>query len=143
MSASVAHVGMTVTDIEKISGFYIKYFGFVKDYGHFFGEDFFEKHAALFRQRAGVQAAMQMIKSPDGVMFELFQFSNAENKGAAEWQRTGYHHIALRVDDLPAVCERMQNDGVEFYMAPAKRSEDDGRWVYLKDPDGNMVELWD
>ena len=143
MGATVAHIGMTVTDIEKVSEFYIKYFGFCKDYGFRFDEVFFRENNALFRQPDGTSVDMQMIKSPNGVMLELFLFPNVEQVGPAEWQRTGYSHIALRVDDLPALCERMKGDGVEFLMPVKERSGGGDHWVYLKDPDGNLVELWD
>ena len=143
MSTALVHIGITVTDIERISDFYIKYFGFTKDYGAFYDEEFFKTHSALFKQPAGVYADMQMIKSQNGVMLELFRFSNTEQGGAAEWRRTGYNHITFRVDDLPAVCERLKEGGVEFFMAPQKRSRGDGHWIYLNDPDGNLIELWD
>jgi len=159
MSAALVHIGITVTDIEKVSEFYIRYFGFEKDYGAFFDDEYFEAQSALFKQPAGVHADMQMIRSPNGVMLELFRFSeealiretlsremcfpDAEKGGAAEWRRTGYNHIALRVDDLPAVCDRLKEDGIEFFMSPQIRSRGDGHWIYLRDPDGNLVELWD
>jgi len=143
MDAKLVHIGITVSDIEKISDFYIKYFGFAKDYSAFFNEDFFVAQSALFKQPAGVSSDMQMIKSQNGVMLELFRLSNAENGGAAEWQRTGYNHIAFCVENLPAICDRLKEDDVEFFMAPQMRSRGDGRWIYLKDPDGNLVEIWD
>jgi len=142
MSTSFVHVGITVSDIDKAGGVYIKYFGFKKKYEFLFNEKFFQENLSLFRQPEGVFADMQMIESPDGVVLELFRFSNAES-GGAEWQRTGWNHIALRVDDLPGLYAQMKMDGVEFFMAPKIRSDGSGHWVYLKDPDGNMLELWD
>ena len=143
MGASLVHIGMTVTDIEKTSGFYIKHFGFRKDYGSLFDEGFFEEHHSVFRQPAGISMEMQMIRSANGIMIELFRFSNAEDGGDIEWQRTGYNHITLRVDDLPKAYERMKEDGIEFLTPLLERSRGDGHWLYLKDPDGNVVELWD
>ena len=143
MDANLVHIGITVSDIEKISEFYIKYFGFTKGYDAFFDEEFFKAQSALFKQPAGVTSDMQMIKSQNGFMLELFRFSNAENGGVAEWQRTGYNHIAFYVGNLPAICDRMKEDGVEFFGEPQMRSRGDGHWIYLKDPDGNLVEVWD
>ena len=142
MSAFV-HIGITVTDIERTCDFYIKYFGFKKGYSAFFGEKFFDTNNALFRQPAAVCSDMQMIVSPNGVMLELFCFSNVEKGAAVEWQRTGYNHISLRVDDLPGMYEQMKVNGVDFFLEPQLRSDGSGYWVYLKDPDGNLLELWD
>ena len=140
---ALVHIGITVTDIEKICDFYTKYFGFEKGYGAFFDDGFFAVNKALFGQPAGVCSDMQMIISPNGVMLELFRFSNVEKGKAVKWQKTGYNHIALRVDDLPGTYEQMRADGVEFFTPPQIRSDGSGYWVYLKDPEGNLLELWD
>ena len=143
MDTSIAHIGITVTDIEKICDFYIKYFGFTKDYALFFDEEFIRVSSSLYREPDGVTSEMQMLRSPDGVLLELFQFSNVEPSGPVVWHKTGYHHIAVRVDDLPALYERMKDDGIEF-VVPMKVRQSNGRhWIFLKDPDGNFVELWD
>ena len=142
MGTTFDHIGVTVSDIEKTSEFYIKYFGFEKDYEYRFDEEFFKKRHAQFRQPAGVTCRVQMMRAPDGVLLALFQFSNTE-AGEACWPRTGYNHICLRVDGLPALCERMVADGVEILMPPEIRTRKDGHWIYLKDPDGNFIELWD
>ena len=137
------HIGMTVTDLEKTAGFYIKYFGFKKTYGRRFGDDFIGAQPKLYRQPAGVYADMQTIAGEDGTEIELFRFSNTEPAGPAEWPKTGYHHISFKVPDVQALYERMAADGVEFFLPPSKADDFDGHWLFLKDPDGNMIELWD
>ena len=143
MGVSFLHIGLTVTDIGKTSDFYTKYLSFTKGRSRVFDEKFFSALPDLFRQPEGVYSDMQTLISPDGVELELFRFSNVENAGAAEFQKTGYSHIALRVDDVPALYEAMKADGVEFFMPPLKNGDTGGHWIYLKDPDGNMLELWD
>ena len=142
MGTTFAHVGITVTDIEKTCEFYEKYFGFKRDYGSFFDEGYFHERQAQFRQPPGVSCEMQMLRSPDGVLLELFRFSNAEPGGDVCWQRTGYNHITLLVDDIEALSERLAGDGVCVFLPVQKRSRGDGLWVYIKDPDGNVIELW-
>ena len=137
------HVGITVTDIDRMCEFYMKYFGFEKGFGVFFDEGFIGAQPGLYRQPPGTYSDMQMLESPDGVCLEFFRFSNVEEAGTAEWHRTGYHHVALLVDDIPALYEVMKADGVEFFMEPTKRGDGDGNWIFFKDPEGNMIELWD
>ena len=142
MKPPFIHIGLTVLDIERIYGFYAKYFGFTKGYGKVFDEDYFIKYSTLFKLPAGARADMQTIESPDGFAIELFQFSKGEVSEPYAWQQTGYQHIALYVDDLPAKYESMKADGVEFFFPPVKRSDSDVYWTYLKDPEGNLVELY-
>lgn len=37
----------------------------------------------------------------------------------------------------------MEEEGVEFFFKPSERGKkgEDKYWVFLKDPDGNMIEL--
>jgi catechol 2,3-dioxygenase-like lactoylglutathione lyase family enzyme len=142
MANKFMHVGISVTDIDKIMDFYIKYFGFRKSFGTRFDEDFIGSQPALYRQPDGVWADMQMIKSEDGIVIELFRYSNVEHVDTAEWQKTGYNHISIKVPDLPVLYERMRADGIEFLLAPMK-VDGAGHKAFLKDPDGNMMELWD
>jgi lactoylglutathione lyase len=53
-----------------------------------------------------------------------------------------YEHLALEVDgDLPAVCERLKNDGVKILKGP-KKAPSGTRWIaFVEDPNGIPVEL--
>ncbi|KQX82543.1 MULTISPECIES: VOC family protein [unclassified Streptomyces] len=48
--------------------------------------------------------------------------------------------VALRVDDLDALCERITARGAVLIHGPAPMS-DRMRVAHLKDPEGNLVEL--
>ena len=54
---------------------------------------------------------------------------------------TGYNHIALRVDDLDAMLERLAERGIvpekPPYASPSGRS----RICFFRDPDGYRVEV--
>ena len=143
MTTTIAHIGITVTDIERTCEFYAKYFGFERDYALLFDEDFVRESAALYREPDGVFSDMRMLLSPDGVRLELFRFSNVEPGGPVVWHKTGLTHIALRVKGLPELYERMKADGVEFFEPMKVRLSDGGHWIFLKDPEGNLVELLD
>lgn len=57
----------------------------------------------------------------------------------------GYNHIALAVDDLDALLERLAGEGIEPERPPyAPGGRDDvGRICFVRDPDGYRVELID
>jgi predicted enzyme related to lactoylglutathione lyase len=48
--------------------------------------------------------------------------------------------INYRVDDLDALLAQLREGGVEIIKGP--ESEDNGRFAWILDPDGNKLELW-
>src|SRR5262245_65962402 len=48
--------------------------------------------------------------------------------------------INYRVDDLDALVAQLRRDGVEIVKGP--EVDDNGRFAWVMDPDGNKVELW-
>jgi predicted enzyme related to lactoylglutathione lyase len=44
------------------------------------------------------------------------------------------------VDDLDALLERLQKEGVK--IDPKRQDADYGRFAWIYDPDGNKIELW-
>jgi predicted enzyme related to lactoylglutathione lyase len=49
--------------------------------------------------------------------------------------------INYRVDDLMALVEQMKKNGVEIVKGPD--SDENGKFAWVMDPDGNKVELWE
>jgi len=141
--SSFIHVGITVADIEKSIAFYEKYFGFTTDAQFQFPAGFFDAKPTLYQLYKGAYSKAAMIKSPDGVTMELFEFDQQLPAEAALWNKPGYHHICLKVEDVNEKYKEMSADGIEFFFAPDHKGppERGEFWVFLKDPDGNMIEL--
>ena len=52
----------------------------------------------------------------------------------------GNNHFALRVDDIVAWEEHLQQTGAEFRP---RKQRPDGAWqIFLRDPDGHYIELF-
>lgn len=49
--------------------------------------------------------------------------------------------INYRVDDLDALIAQLREDGIEIVGGPD--SDDNGKFAWIMDPDGNKVELWE
>ena len=145
MATDFIHIGVTVTDLERSIEFYSKWLGFKRVDGLRFPPEFFEDSHTLFRLPDGVYCDMVMIQSEDlKCVLELFRFSNVKAGEQAIWNKTGIHHLAFKVPNIPELYERMAADGVEFYIPPKEREKGTGEhWIYFKDPDGVMLELWD
>lgn len=56
-----------------------------------------------------------------------------------------FKHIALRVDDLDFVMERLEKEGIQFEEGSYKEApqvfENGSRWVFLNGPDHEQIEL--
>jgi predicted enzyme related to lactoylglutathione lyase len=48
--------------------------------------------------------------------------------------------INYRVDDLDELLAQLRRDGIEIFKGP--QSDENGRFAWILDPDGNKVELW-
>jgi len=141
--APIIHIGITVTGIDEFVEFYSKYFGFELKRRGVFPEGFIADTPELYKLKAGSYADFAFLESPNGIALELFKFNELLPAQQYVWNRPGYHHLCLRVPDVPALYEKMSAEGVEFYFAPKRMGDADAHWVYLKDPDGNMLELQD
>ena len=53
----------------------------------------------------------------------------------------GYGHWALAVDDLDAAFTRLTGSGAEAVWPPADAVQPGARFAYVKDPEGNLIEL--
>ena len=72
-----------------------------------------------------------------GPMLEL-----TYNYGVAEYDMgSGYGHIALEVDDMSLIGQRLRENGWEFSWGPGKTPDGDKEMAFVKDPDGYSVEL--
>jgi predicted enzyme related to lactoylglutathione lyase len=49
--------------------------------------------------------------------------------------------INYRVDDLTELVAQLQRNGVEILKGPD--ADDNGKFAWILDPDGNKVELWE
>ena len=49
--------------------------------------------------------------------------------------------LNYRVDDLDALLEQLQREGVE--VLPRRDNADFGKFGWIVDPEGNRVELWE
>ena len=48
--------------------------------------------------------------------------------------------INYRVDDLDGLLAQLRQDGIEILKGP--EADDNGKFAWIMDPDGNKLELW-
>ena len=137
------HTSFTVSDIERSLEFYAGLLGCQVLWRRDIEEQYFRDIVGFPECR--VKAAHLRLPGTAHIL-ELFEYITP--RGAPADVRTnnpGSAHIALLVDDLPALYTALASKGVRFRSAPimvdagANRG---GRSVYALDPDGITIELF-
>ena len=137
------HTGLTVSDIERALGFWGEALGGTivvrqEQHGGYFG-------AIIGESDAHVKMA-QLELRPGGHRVELFEF--AGNHTRDRYTRpveVGFAHICIATDDVEAVMSRLEAAGGSR-VSDAVEIDDGvnagGRAVYVRDPDGHVVEVF-
>jgi catechol 2,3-dioxygenase-like lactoylglutathione lyase family enzyme len=79
-------------------------------------------------------------RSAGGPMLELVRYVDQPAECARPNSRIGAAHLCFAVSDILGSYGELTADGVEFLSAPRQDQFGTG-WVYMRDPDGNTVEL--
>jgi methylmalonyl-CoA epimerase len=104
MSIEIDHLGIAVRSLEEGLQFYERLLGM----------------PVAHRERiAAEQVNVAMLPAGDA-RIELLEATGADSTIAKfiEKRGPGLHHIALRVDDLPATIERLKNEGARLLNEP-------------------------
>ena len=83
-------------------------------------------------------------KGEDGPTLEIYQYSRTEPKPPAAANREGIMHLAFEVEDVEATtAEVMKRGGSKVGDITSGEVEGVGllTFVYLADPEGNIIEL--
>ncbi|WP_302080637.1 VOC family protein [Salinibaculum rarum] len=116
----VIHVCLNVSDADTTAQWYIDQLGFEKSW-EFTTED----------------GETRNVYVADGNGIEL-QLSDTEGEDEFE-AGTAWDHFAVKVDDVDAAFEDIENHGVVQEPAPNKPAG--ARTAFIEDPDGHVVEL--
>ena len=137
---SFSHGGITVSDFNKAVKFYWEVFGCplvgVADspadrVGSFFGV-----------QGDAPRCKIGWIRVPGGAVLEIFEFQPQLPATAIPWNRVGLTHISFDVRNLERWYDYLVSKGVECVSKP-ERSPRGHSFFFVKDFDGNLIELMD
>ena len=116
----IEHVNLTVSDLQRSIDFYRDLFGFEVRWKGTTSDEAPAAHVGDERS-----------------YIALFQ-GNRPSRGDTDYERVGFNHFGVVVDDLAAAKQRLQKLGVEPSM---EADYEPGRRLYFHDPDGIEVEL--
>jgi lactoylglutathione lyase len=122
MITGIGHVAFVISDLERSLDFYCHKLGF---------------REAFRLDREGTPSPwIVYIQIAPGHFIELFPGGS----GANEPRPVGYNHFCLLVDDLAATLKDLEARGLAVPGEPA-RGVDHNLQYWIKDPDGNPIEL--
>jgi predicted enzyme related to lactoylglutathione lyase len=81
---------------------------------------------------------------PDGPTLEIFNYNILKEKLEPAVNRPGFGHIAFVVDDVPSARETVLAAGGRSVGEVVTLTTATGAkvtWVYVTDPEGNVIEL--
>jgi catechol 2,3-dioxygenase-like lactoylglutathione lyase family enzyme len=139
---SADHTGITVANLERSLAFWRDVLGFERSHtAHQTGE--------LAEQITGVKGAelkLAVVKAPNGHKIELLEYLAPPDQKRADVRPcdVGHVHVALLVDDLDAIMERIGASGWKAAGKPQtlKTGPNAGKCVvYVRDPDGTTIEF--
>ena len=132
----LSYFGLRVRDLERSARFYSSHFGLRPVPG-----------SDLPTAPPKEQATVLLIDAASGQRLELNFYPPGNPYAVPYVPGEGLDHLAFRVDDLDATLRSLHQAGVE----PEPMAHFDGpmmstptfRVAYVRDPDGNQLELYD
>ncbi len=125
----IDHVLINVTDLDRAVRFYTENFGL-----------------KVSGQREGAVVWMNFGQYEEkGLYIHDFGIYKVERE-LPEYRRkmAGLNHIALHynsAEELEQAAQEMGERGVKILKGPGTHKEDNTRYVYIEDPDKNVIEL--
>jgi catechol 2,3-dioxygenase-like lactoylglutathione lyase family enzyme len=137
---SFSHVALTVSDFNRTVRFYSDVFGApvvgVSDTPSERVRSFFGVDAPAPTCKIG------WIRVPGGATIEIFEFQPQQPPIDVLWNRIGATHISFNVHDTQKWHDYLVAKGVQI-VSPPEKSPHGHTFFFVKDPDGNLVELID
>lgn len=153
-AADFWHAGLVVEDLERMDAFYTRVIGLtrvtdlrIEDAGAPKRWDDAMRVAALdvLLGITGTQVEVRHYQGPGAPMaFELLRYESAPAEGVARTVTSplGLTHVGFTVDSLDRVLEACRSEGLGTVVSEPQALPDfGGRFVFLRDPEGNFVEL--
>ncbi len=78
-----------------------------------------------------------------GATIQLHQYLSHPQEAPASKSACdrGLNHIAVEVDDIDALYEKLKASGVSFHAPPTVSTDSVAKVTYCRDPEGTMIEL--
>jgi len=133
------HITLVVKDIEKSKQFYKDTLGLNSG----FGKEISGPQYSEVTGHPSLKLKFQVLKLPNSdIIIELAQFLNPKKEISQD-----FRHIAFEVNDIHKIYKKLKALNVHTVSEPVTISNqgpglDGKKFFYFKDPDGNLIELF-
>ncbi len=118
----ILHTCLNVSDLDRSIGFYTK----------FIGLKFISR-----REVKHNNAEIAFLEDEGGAAIELTHWRDKKDLVEGD----NFDHIAFAVKDVSATVDELKASGVTIAMDPFSLSGSSSKIAFIKDPDGNWLEL--
>ncbi len=138
----LSHVAFNVSDMDRALDFYCNVLGLEKLYDIKIPENIGDLFPGDPIVSMAGKPGIAYLKISDGALLELFypKPSTDPDSGGPNFERVGYVHLSLLVDDISAAAKHLREQGVHLDTA-ITLGPDHTYQFWIKDPDGNRIEL--
>ncbi|HUZ43440.1 MAG TPA: VOC family protein [Acidimicrobiales bacterium] len=135
VTAGFGHIGLCVSDLDRSRRFYVEGLGFELVNGIDVPDSPADR---LLRLEPPLGLRAEYL-AKDGFVLELMHFDREANPPGTErvMNEPGLTHLSFSVDDVSAAAGRLETLG-----AQVMRDTDVGGGIFLRDPDGQLIELY-
>ena len=139
---SMKHIGIYVKNLGEMVRFYEE-LGFIKVMQY---QDSGNHLEGLLNKKKATILICKLVtpygkETGKGDMLELIEFQQEKTLEKKELFCIGVSHLALEVDDVYDMCERISANGGTVLFSPIKVMESGNFMAFCKDPEGNYLEL--
>lgn len=143
--AKYGHTNLIARDWKALSRFYQDHFGCVPvpPERDFKGADLERGTGIQGAELRGIHVRLPG-HGPDGPTLEIFNYNILKEKLEPAVNRPGFGHIAFVVDDVPSARQTVLAAGGQPVGEIVTLTTATGAkvtWVYVTDPEGNVIEL--
>lgn len=125
MKITFRYTGIRVKDLDKSIGFYTKVLGM--------------KLAGRSKIPIARGEVASLVSQEGGFELELNHYEKASEYNSRYTVGEGLDHLAFGVDDIDGLLAVAKKMG---YPQAAEMKTEKSRWVYIKDPNGIWIELF-
>jgi lactoylglutathione lyase len=122
VSMKILHTCLNVSDLDRSIGFYTKFIGL---------------NLISRREVKQNNAEIAFLEDEGGAAIELTHWRDKKDLVEGD----NFDHIAFAVKDVGATVGELKASGVTIAMEPFSLSGSSSRIAFIKDPDGNWLEL--
>ena len=137
---AIRHTGIVVSDMDRSLPFYRDLLG-MEVWADF------KDDSAYVQAMTGVPGAhiwMVKLKAANDVSIELLQYLSHPQPPPEQLVKArdvGCNHVALQVNDLDTLHEKLKAAGIRFNAPPAVSPDGGAKVAYCRDPEGVLIEL--